>query len=65
MDERVAEAQKAIARILAKLEADTGSVVREIKLQDIDVTAIGDDRKKLQRCVLLDMERLPGTRWDN
>jgi hypothetical protein len=64
MDERVKEAQKAIARILAKLEADTGSVVRSVTIKDIDVTTFGDDRIQMQRLVALDLERLPGTRWE-
>lgn len=59
----VVAAQRDIAKILAKLEVDTGSVVESIDLRDIDVTSIDSEREEWQRAVIVELKRLPGTRW--
>jgi hypothetical protein len=55
--------EKEISRLLAKLEADTDMVVDRLELQDTETTAIGDTRPQLLRRVVIEMKRLPGTRW--
>jgi hypothetical protein len=57
------EAERAINQILAKLEADTGQIVDEIALEDIEITNIGSPRHELNRRVVLTLKRLPGTLW--
>lgn len=60
---RINQAELAIARILEQLEMDTGSVVEEISLDDIDVTSLESDRQVIARRVRLELKRLPGTSW--
>jgi hypothetical protein len=62
-DDQVKAAEKRISVILSNLEHETGSVVRTLDLQDIDITKMNDSRKQLVRCVKIEMERLPGTKW--
>lgn len=59
----ISTAEKEIAGILARLESDTGMVLENIELRDIEVTTFGDFRQELLRSVTLEMKRLPGTRW--
>lgn len=59
----IAAAEKEIARVLAKLESDTGMVLETIDVRDIEVTTLGDDRPQWLRRVAIEMKRLPGTRW--
>lgn len=61
--EHINEATREITRILADLERKTGMVVDSLSLYDLDITSIEDDRPQLSRSVLLEMKRLPGTRW--
>lgn len=60
---RVEEAQAEISAVLAKLEADTKQIVREITIQNIDVTTIGDKEIRRMRSVRIFMERIPGSQW--
>ena len=62
-DELIAEAEREVSRILAKLEADTGMLLEQLEIRDYDVTTIGDKRQQLLRRVKVQMKRLPGTRW--
>lgn len=59
----VYEAQKAINKILAQLEKDTGYIVTDITLQEIEVTALGDQRSVMNKTVIVDIERTPGSDW--
>lgn len=60
----ITAAEKEISKVLAKLEADTGMVLDMLEVRDTEVTRMGDQRPQLLRRVVLDMKRLPGTRWD-
>lgn len=57
------EAEIKIAKILKDLETETDCIVNSVSLMDIEVTNIGDDRKKMVRSVMIGLERLPGTLW--
>jgi hypothetical protein len=59
----ITKAEREIAAILAQLERDTGSIVTDIEIKSIEVTTMQDDRRMLQQCVLVELERLPGTCW--
>jgi hypothetical protein len=59
----IKEAEKAIELILSGLEYETGSIVRSISVDDIDITKMNDDRRQIFRTVRIEMERLPGTNW--
>lgn len=56
-------AEREIARVLAKLESDTGMVLNNICVRDTDVTQIQDVGPRWLRRVVIEMNRLPGTRW--
>ena len=62
-DELIAEAEREVSRILAKLEADTGMLLEQLEIRDYDVTTIEDKRQRLLRHVKVQMKRPPGTRW--
>ncbi len=61
--ELIQRAEKDITKILATLEADTNMVLETITVNDTDVTQMGDDRQQLMRRVMIEMKRLPGSRW--
>ena len=63
-DRLISTAEGEIAKILAKLEADTGTVLDMIEVRDIEITTMGDDREQWLRRVIIEMKRLPGTRWN-
>lgn len=63
MSNLIRDAEMRIGEILAQLERDTGSVVREIGVVDVEVTNMASERRELQRRVRLELERLPGTKW--
>lgn len=60
----ITAAEKEISKVLAKLEADTGMVLDNLKVRDMEVTTIDDPRPQWLRRVAIEMKRLPGTRWD-
>lgn len=60
---RISEAERKIAAILAQLETEGGVVVRSIRLDTIETTTFGDDRKQFQQLVDIEVERLPGNNW--
>lgn len=60
----IAAAEKEISKVLAKLEADTGMVFEHLEVRDTEVTTLGDPRPQWLRRVVVEMKRLPGTRWD-
>jgi len=61
---RVTKAEREIALILKQLELDTGSIVQELKLYDLDVTTMDDLDRMWQRRVEIEMWRQPGTKWE-
>lgn len=60
---KIEYAKKEITKILSQLESDTGMIVDELAVEDIDVTTMGDNVRQILRTVILEMKRLPGTRW--
>lgn len=59
----ITEAEKKIAAILKQLEIDSGSVVKSISLDTIEMTNLGDVRPQMMQRVLIELERAPGNRW--
>lgn len=57
------EAEKEIETILKTLEINTGSVVKEVNIIDVETTSMTSIRKEVLRRVEITMERLPGTNW--
>jgi len=57
------EATERITSILQQLEVDTDSLIESISVKDIDATKYDDDRKQLQRRVLIELRRNPGSNW--
>lgn len=57
------QAQTEVAKILRDLELSTGSVVRSIDIQSIEVTNREDRGKRLSTRVEIELERLPGREW--
>ncbi len=63
MNLTIEKAEKLIGGVLAELEKDTGSVVKDLSVIDIVVTEYHQDRQQLARRVQIELERLPGTKW--
>jgi len=61
--ELVTRAEKAISEVLKNLELETGEVVRSVSIVDVEVTQLDDDRQIFARRVVIDMHRVPGSRW--
>ncbi len=59
----ITDTEREIAKVLAKLETDTGMVVDTVEVKDINVTELGDSRTQLMRRVAIEMKRIPGARW--
>jgi hypothetical protein len=57
------KAESQIKEILKQLESDTDSLIESIEVTDIEITGMGDDRKQLQRRVLIELRRNPGSHW--
>jgi hypothetical protein len=57
-------AERQIAQILATLETQTDSIVKELSIQDMEITAFGDSRRQMQRRVVIELEKTPGSNWD-
>lgn len=64
MSSEIIKAEKEISAILMRLEKETGQIVENISLEDLDVTTCGDDAQQLLRRATVTLKRLPGTRWD-
>jgi hypothetical protein len=56
-------AEREIAAILARLERETTSLVRAVEIRDVEVTGMMDDRRQLQRQVLIELDPIPGSNW--
>ena len=59
----ISEAEREIARVLAALEKENDCIVDLVALRDIEVTTMGDDRQQLQRRVVIETHRIPGSNW--
>ena len=57
------DAERAVARILRQLEADTDLVIDRVELVDVEVTAMQDSRPMMWREVSIKTHRLPGHQW--
>lgn len=57
----VIKAQKEISSILQKLEQDTGFVVNQISINDVNITTVYSDNASYIRTVSIDFEH-PRTR---
>jgi hypothetical protein len=62
-DGLITTAEKDIAKILAKLEEDTGAIVAQVEVRDMEVTCVDDQRPQWLRSVGINVKRVPGTRW--
>lgn len=52
-----------IAKILKRLEAETGTIVNRIQMRELDITAHGDSRGQRLCSVEIEMLRIPGHGW--
>ena len=59
----IEEATDRINGILAKLESDTGQIVRELTINNIDTTTFGSTMPVRLRTARIFLERLPGSEW--
>lgn len=59
----IEEAQRQINQVLADLEADTGSVVKTLSLNKIEVTSYFDASAKYEVTSVIELERLPNRSW--
>ena len=59
----IKEAEKAIAETLKQLEIDTESLVESVGVNDTEVTTFSDDRQQIQRRVVIELRRSPGSNW--
>jgi hypothetical protein len=60
----IEEAQRQINQILADLEADTGSVVKTLTLNKIEVTSYFDTSVRYEVTSVIELERLPSQNWN-
>jgi hypothetical protein len=59
----IAEAEKAIARVLQKLEQETGHRVTAVKINDAEVTGLHSKTREFSRVVEIISEPPPGSHW--
>lgn len=59
----IEQARREITRILRDLEIETGEVVEDIHVRDVDITCVDDDRQQAIRFLCIEMRRQPGMRW--
>lgn len=52
-----------IARLLARLERFTNAIVRDVAIESVDVTKVGDERRQYMRRVRIDIAPEPGAQW--
>lgn len=60
---KIEEAERQIGAILAELETSSGSVVRDIRIHNINITKFEDTRPRFISKVCIELERLPGRDW--
>jgi hypothetical protein len=61
--DKVEQAQRQIAQILASLERETGQFVEGVCLHSIDVTTCESATRQLIRQVSIDLKPIPGSNW--
>ena len=64
MPQKVTEAQRKIAAILAQLEADTDMVVDGLNLNMIDVSQVGGEKMAWICDVQIELRQLVDRRWN-
>jgi hypothetical protein len=57
------EAERQINAILEALEADSGCLVENISIAEVDINSISSRAKELTRSVQIDLHWLPGHSW--
>lgn len=63
-DGKISLAERQIAKILAQLETDTDAIVKGLGVEDQEITSFGDSRRQMQRRVVIELEKTPGSNWD-
>lgn len=64
MHQKVTEAQRKIAAILAQLESDTDMVVDGLSLNMIDVSQLGGEKMSWICDVQIELRKLVDRRWN-
>jgi hypothetical protein len=62
-NETITTAERRIAQILAELEIQAEGLVLSLSIEDVEVTNFNDDRKRMARRVIIEIERSPGSNW--
>lgn len=57
------EAEEQISKILKQLEIDTHCLIRQVDINDVDVTKYGDTFQQIQRYVSIKIDPMPGSNW--
>ena len=59
----VQQAQNEIAAILKRVEEETGQVVKSIELEEIEVTALGEPKRRNIAQIKIGLYRFPARDW--
>lgn len=59
----VEKAEDDIKQILAKLEVETGLLVKGLALKCVDLTRYSDERQVVKQSVCIETYRVPGSKW--
>jgi hypothetical protein len=62
--ERIIDAQNEIAKILARLERETGQRIEHVDIHDIDVTTMGDRCPRYQSSVRITLQQTSVRDWE-
>jgi hypothetical protein len=60
---KIADAEREIATILARLEHENDGYVEAIAVKDIEVTTLDSDRMQIARSVQISFKPKPGSNW--
>lgn len=63
MSDAIDAAQREIAQILARLEKETGALVEQVRVEQINVTRMESPREEWQRHVRITLRPVPGSIW--
>jgi hypothetical protein len=61
--DKVEQAQRQIAQILASLERETGQLVEELSIYSIDVSTCVSTAQQFLRSVRVELKPIPGSTW--
>lgn len=62
-DQRILRAEQEIAKVLQDLEADTGCLVENLEIIDVDATRLDDERQRIVKTVRIHLFQLPDHEW--